>query len=179
MATAPQETLFEKLKKRAQNNPYIVGVLVLVAVIGGVGALIGSYGTIRDFLFGNPELRKEYCELLSPLVVQLDRTKNAIDKWNQKDLSIESETIRDGNIKARTLLSEKAHLVPSSLREDQKKFILHYDNWLEEYDRVRVRRTKDPDAPFVYTYDYPSESEKRFRDRKAKLEAILGDSPCK
>jgi hypothetical protein len=116
----------------------------------------------------------EYCELLRPLSVEFDRTKAAFDRWNQEDLSLESETIRDGNLRARTLLREKAHLIPDSLREDQKKLIEHYDRWLEEYDRVRVRRTKDPDASFVFVYSFPQESEQRFRQRLSDVEAKLG-----
>ena len=112
-----------------------------------------------------------------PLTIELDRTKAAFGRWNQKDLSLESETIRDGNLKARALLREKTHLVPDSLREDQKKLIFHYDQWLEEYDRVRVRKTSNPDEPFVFVYSFPQESEKHFRDRLAELKSKLGDVP--
>ena len=90
------------------------------------------------------------------------------------------QTIRDGNLRARTLLRDKGHLVPDALRGDQQKLITHYDQWVEEYDRVRVRRTSNPDQPFVFVYSFPTESERAFRERMAELETKLGDGArCK
>jgi hypothetical protein len=174
-----QETLYESSLKRLRNTRIVVVALIAFAVVVGTGAATGALTGLWDFvetriLGRSIELRKEYCELLRPLVVELDRTKAAFDRWNQKDLSLESETIRDGNLKARTLLREKGHLVHDSLREDQNQLIFHYDRWLEEYDRVRVKRVSDPNQAFVFVYSFPTESAKRFRDRVAQLESILG-----
>ena len=66
-------------------------------------------------------------------------------------------------------------MVSDSLREDQKKLIFHYDQWVEEYDRVRVRKTSHPEQQFVFVYSFPSESARGFRERMAQIEAQLGN----
>jgi hypothetical protein len=179
MGSASEETRHDRFVRRLKNNRIIVAVLfvfgVLVAAGSVTGALNNTWEFIESRLLGrSTELRTEYCELLRPLVLELDRTKAAFDRWNQKDLSLESETIRDGNLTARSLLRDKAYLVPDSLREDQKKLIFHYDQWIEEYDRVRIRKTSDPEQAFVFVYSFPRESAQRFRDRMAQVEAQLG-----
>ncbi len=185
MSGTPEQTLYDRLVRRLQNRPIIAAGLILFAVLVGIGILTGSIQNIwlafeSSVLGRTPGLRAEYCDILRPLVLQLDRTKAAFNRWNGKDLSLESETIRDGNLKARALLEENGKLVPDALREDQKKLMLHYDRWLEEYDRVRVKRTSNPDQPFVFVYSFPSESEKRFRSRMAQIEAQLGsEARCK
>jgi hypothetical protein len=81
---------------------------------------------------------------------------------------------------APALLREKGHLVPESLRKDQNKLIFHYDQWLEEYDRIRIRKTTNPEEPFVFVYSFPQESERHFRERMAQVEAKLGnEARCK
>src|SRR5262245_49247308 len=180
MGSATRKILYDKVLRRLKDNPIIVAVLIAVPVLVALGSLTNALDDAWEFfetrvLGRTTELRNEYCDLLRPLIVELDRTKAAFDRWNQKDLSLESETIRDGNLRARTLLREKGRLVPDSLREDQRKLIFHYDQWLEEYDRVRVRKTTNPEEPFVFVYSFPQESERRFRDRLAKVEANLGN----
>lgn len=174
------DTTHERMRRRLLNNPVVAFGALAAAVIIGIGAVTGALGGTWEFIEGRllgrtTELRSEYCELLRPLTVELDRTKAAFDRWNQKDLSLESEAIRDGNLRARALLREKGHLVPDSLREHQRKLIAHYDEWLVEYDRVRVRKTTNPDTPFVFVYSFPAESEQAFRKRMAEVEARLGE----
>jgi hypothetical protein len=178
-AAAPPGTQFDKYQRRVLNNRVIAIVVILSGALIGLGALTGSLGTTWEFVesrvFGrSPALRSEYCTLLRPLMTELDRTKAAFNRWNRRDLSLESETIRDGNLKARALLRDKGHLVPDSLREHQQKLIQHYDQWLEEYDRVRVRRTSDPSQPFVFVFSFPGESERAFRERMREVEQQLG-----
>ncbi len=185
MNDAPEQTLYDRFVRRLRNNPIIATGLIAFVVFVGIGTFTGTiqntWKAFESWVLGRtPELRTEYCDLLRPLVLQLDRTKTAFDRWNGKDLSLESETIRDGNLKARTLLEEKGKLIPDALREDQKKLIFHYDSWLAEYDRVRVKRISNPDQPFVFVYSFPRESEKRFRSRMAQIEEQLGsEARCK
>ena len=185
MNITPEQTLYDRFVHCLKNNPIIAACLIAFAVLIGIGALIGSiqssWQAFESRVLGRTtDLRTEYCDLLRPLVLQLDRTKTAFDRWNGKDLSLESETIRDGNLKAHALLEEKGKLVPDALREDQKKLMFHYDRWLEEYDRVRVKKTSNPDQPFVFVYSFPGESEKRFRSRVAQIEEQLGsEARCK
>jgi hypothetical protein len=185
MASRTKDTQFDKYLARLRNNRAIAITLLGFIVLVGIGTLTGALNSTWEFvesrLLGrSPALQAEYCELLRPLIVELDRTKAAFDRWSKKDESLESETIRDGNFKARALLREKGHLVPDSLREDQRKLILHYDQWLEEYDRVRVRKLTDPNQQFVFVFSFPSDSEHRFRERIGRLEQQLGaEARCK
>jgi hypothetical protein len=176
------KTLHSRVVSRLRNNRFIVVVLVVSAVVVGIGqftsAVDNSWTFIQSkFLGRSVEIRNEYCQLLRPLIVELDRTEAAFERWNAHDLSLESEIIRDGNVKARALLREKAHLVPDALRDDQRKLIDHYDQWLTEYDRVRIRRSAAPNEPFVFVYSFPGESAVRFRARMADLEKMLGEEP--
>lgn len=179
MNDAPEQTLYDRLVRRLRNNSIVAIGLVAFAVFVGIGTLTGAiqdtWEAFESQVLGRTtELRTEYCDLLRPLVLQLDRTKSAFARWNGKDLSLESETIRDGNLKARTLLEQNGKLIPDALRDDQKRLILHYDSWLEEYDRVRIKRTSNPEQPFVFVYSFPRDSEKRFRSRMTQIEDQLG-----
>ncbi|WP_338695244.1 hypothetical protein V5279_03850 [Bradyrhizobium sp. 26S5] len=51
-------------------------------------------------------------ELLGPVYMQLDRTKRAFDRWDRKNLILEAEVVRKGNLAVRDLLLENPHLIP-------------------------------------------------------------------
>lgn len=178
MESESNDTLLDKMLRWTKNNRILsVGLFAAMALIG-FASLTDAFNKTCNFIDQHvvgitPTNRAEYSELLRPLEVELNRTWAAFKRWNKKDLSLESETIRDGNTKARSLLREKAELVPDALREDQQKLIAHYDKWLEEFDRFRVRKTEGKDPPFIFTYDFPKESEQRFKNRMADLEAKL------
>ena len=180
MNDTSKNTLYDRCVRRLKNNPVITVILFVFAVLVGIVTFTGAVQKIWLTIgLGDDvikiEIRAEYCDLLRPFVLQLDRTKRAFDSWNKKDLSLESEVIRDGNLKARTLLEDYGELVHDPLREDLKKFVSHYDNWLVEYDRVRVKKTSNPNAQFVFSYDFPRESEKRFRSRMSEIENMSGN----
>ena len=179
MNDTSKNTLYDRCVRRLQNNPVITVILLVFTVLVGIVTFTDAVQKIwSTFGPGDPitiEIRAEYCDLLRPFVLQLDRTKKAFEGWNKKDLSLESEVIRDGNLKARTLLEDYVELVYDPLREDLEKFVSHYDNWLVEYDRVRVKKTHNPDAQFVFSYDFPRESEKRFRSRMSEIENMAGN----
>ena len=108
-------------------------------------------------------------ELLAPMVMQLERTKQAFERWRGKNLYLEAEIIRKGNLAVRDLLIEKAGLVPADLIADANRLVIHYDRWLEEYDRIRGGAEPDLNEPFVFVgpmgYPFPTESERRFKAR--------------
>jgi hypothetical protein len=123
----------------------------------------------------------EFCNLLVPLTVQFDRTLEAFSRWKEPNLSLEL-TIKDGNEKARQLLMDRAQLVPSTLRDDQRKLIEHYDRWLEKYDSLRVRNRGRAMAPFVFVgpdgVPFPRDAETHFRARRDSLQRELGSVGC-
>ena len=91
-------------------------------------------------------------ELLAPIDIQLDRTKRAFDRWDKKNLYLEGEVIRAGNLAVRDLLLSKPHLIPPDLRDAASELVLHFDVWLEEFDRVKATRAAGAAAPdFVFT----------------------------
>src|SRR3970282_2234981 len=108
-----------------------------------------------------------------PLSVQRDRTKDACARWHERNLPLETQTIRDGNLKARDLLERYSQLVPQDLQQDRQKLVQHYDRWLEEYQKVREGPDARPDEPFVFVgpagYPFPTDSDARVR---ATLEEV-------
>ena len=184
MNSTDQHTLLQRVWNSIHNNRVAVVVVVFAAAVGGLAQLTDAVDKLRQFAgSGDSAVKAEYCELLAPLIVQLDRTKSAFARWTGKNLSLESETIREGNKEARRLLMTKAHLVPARLENDSRRLIEHYDRWAEEYDRIRVRQ-KDTDEPFVFVgpegFPFPRDAEEEFRRRAAALRAGLGaESPCK
>ena len=107
---------------------------------------------------------KVISELLGPLYIQFDRTKRASDRWDRKNLYIEANVIKEGNIVIRDILLTKGHLIPSNLLDNAGKLIDHYDNWLEEFEKVKVQRESGENVNFVFTYDFPRDSESAFRE---------------
>ena len=75
-------------------------------------------------------------ELLQPILIQLDRTQAAFSRWTGKNLYLEAKIIREGNLAVRDLLISKAELIPTDLVSHANKLIVHYDRWLEEFDRL-------------------------------------------
>ena len=126
-------------------------------------------------LFQSKRIWKEQIvsELLGPLYMQFDRTKRAYDRWDGKNLYLEANIIREGNTVIRDLLLTKGHLVPPDLLEHAGKLIDHYDIWLEEFDKVRVKKESGEDVSFVFTYNFPRDSEKAFRESFRKIRSEL------
>lgn len=114
-----------------------------------------------------------FSELLTPMMIQLQRTRDAFYRWTDKNLFLESEIVRKGNQAVRDLLIGKAHLIPSDLVSDAQALIAHYDRWLEKYERVRGGSTPDLDTPFIFTgpdgSPFPVDAEKHFIERFEKL----------
>jgi hypothetical protein len=179
-----QSTLLIRFRNWVHNKRILVAFIVLGVALIYLAQFTDAVHKLLQTL--NPRdlaAKAEYCELLVPLIVQLDRTKGAFDRWHEKNLSLESEIIREGNKEARHILMNKAHLIPAKLETDARRLIEHYDRWFEEYDRIRVRNT-DSNEPFVFVgpagFPFPSDAGVRFRQRAAELREVLGkDNPCK
>ncbi|MBN1657431.1 MAG: hypothetical protein JXA93_03465, partial [Anaerolineae bacterium] len=74
----------------------------------------------------------------------------------------------------------KADLIPPDLVSDANRLVIHYDRWLEKYERLRGGTEPDLNEPFVFTgpdgYPFPAESEQRFRERFEQLrQTLYGD----
>jgi hypothetical protein len=178
------ETRTDRWLALVKNNPVSAVLIVLGLVVIGVARFSGAVDSLMERFSGaglGPE-RTEYCELLEPMIVQLDRTKAAFDRWNSQNLPLESQIIYEGNKAIKELLLEKASLVPAELKDDARKLVEHYDRWFEEYEKLRGGPAPDLDAPFVFVgpegYPFPTLSAQRFRKRHGHLAEQLGESPC-
>jgi hypothetical protein len=116
-------------------------------------------------------------ELFGPLVMHLDRTKAAFDRWDGKNLFLEGQVVRQGNQTVRDTLLNKGHLIPPHLIEHATKLIVHYDVWMEAFDRVRNSQSPTNDQSFVFAgpagYPFPRESEIKFKEEFARLQREL------
>jgi hypothetical protein len=114
-------------------------------------------------------------ELLGPVNMQLDRTERAFQRYNDQNLFLEAQVIRQGNQTIRDLLLAKGHLIPPDLLEDAGRLIAHYDRWLEEFERVRGGKEPKLDETFVFVgvgknpIPFPSDSAERFQARFREL----------
>lgn len=116
-------------------------------------------------------------ELFGPLVMHLDRTKAAFDRWDRKNLYLEGQVVRQGNQTVRDTLLAKGHLIPPHLIKHATLLIIHYDVWLEEFDRVRNSGSSTSDESFVFVgpagYPFPREAEAAFKEEFARLQREL------
>jgi hypothetical protein len=187
-AAGSKQTRTDRAATAIKDHP-VFSVLVVIALAAiALSQLTGAIENLTRFanerLGRHPAtavLTAEYCQLLSPLITQFDRTKSAFDRWNNQNLPLESEIIRDGNIKARNLLEQQAALVPVDLQNDRRKLVEHYDRWLEEFSRLREGPGRKLDEPFVFVgpegFPFPTDSEIRFRARLESVLAQLGSRP--
>jgi hypothetical protein len=116
-------------------------------------------------------------QLFGPLIMQFDRTKAAFDRWNDKDLFLEAKIVREGNETIRDTLLSNGHLMPPHLILHATKLVIHYDVWMEEFDRVRGEKAQTNDDAFVFAgpkgYPFPHEAEDAFKAEFRSLQAEL------
>ena len=116
-------------------------------------------------------------ELLSPMFVHLNRTKDAFLRWTGKNEYLEMKIIRESNLAMRNILINKAYLIPDYLMEDASKLIAHFDAWLEEFNRVRGNEEISNKTTFVFVgpkgSPFPIESEKSFKEAFTKMREDL------
>lgn len=116
-------------------------------------------------------------ELLGPLSMHFERTKAAFDRWNGKNLFLEAQVVRQGNQTIRDTLLSKGHLIPPALVSHATKLIVHYDVWMEAFDRIRNESSPLPDAAFVFVgpdgYPFPHDAEAAFKEEFHRLQKEL------
>jgi hypothetical protein len=110
---------------------------------------------------------KSVTELLGPVYMQLERTRRAFERWDQKNAYLEGKVVREGNLAIRDLLLTKPSLIPPELRPHASELVQHYDVWLEEYERWRVSQPASQDSPaYIFVgpqgYEFPKPAEQGF-----------------
>jgi hypothetical protein len=182
-----RSTLLDRLITSLKNQPVVARVTLIGIAVVAFAQFTGALNSVVNFTrsFGASDrasAQAEYCQLLRPLLAEFDRSKDAFDRWNDRNLPLEQGTIRDANLTARDLLRRKAHLIPPYLAEDARLLIQHYDRWLEEYQKIRGGPRPDTTTAFVFVgpegFPFPRESERRFRDRAAAIQTKYGTALC-
>jgi hypothetical protein len=111
-------------------------------------------------------------ELLGPMVMQLNRTKRALNRLRPGDYWVEANVLLAGNTLIRDILLANGHLISPDLIVRADELIEHYDVWLQEYERVRGKDAKTV-AEFVFAgpqgFGFPRQAEMAFRDRFHEL----------
>jgi len=149
--------------------PEIVESLVTTAATDDVNvaaAAITVLGTEKQ-----PEIERQrlLLELLGPMMIHFDRTRSSFEVWSGRTTFLATGVIHDSNKAVRSLLINKAELIPQDLVMDAIALVEHYDAWLLEYKRVQ----REQDTPYVFVgpqgFPFPKDSEKRFRERYDQL----------
>lgn len=106
-------------------------------------------------------------ELFGPLQMNFARTGAAFPRWDRKNLYLEGQVVRTGNETIRDLLLAKGHLIPPHLVESATQLVVHYDVWMEAYDRLRRSSEGDDGSAFVFVgpagYPLPRTPRRRLR----------------
>jgi len=131
-----------------------------------------------------PEDRMLLIELLLPLKVHFDRSRQAFQLWVQnppaKPIVVIEDAIKASNSQIRSILTNKWHMIPADLQSDAIQLIQHYDAWTAEYERLRPGGVRDPDVPYVFAgpggVPFPITAEQRFLARYATL-IVDGSGP--
>lgn len=165
--------------------------LILAAVIsGGVVSVVLTF--VLRFLFDrrlttvSEEIRSQFeqqalvyrsnrewreqsvADLLGPVYMQLDRSRRAFGRWEERNDFLEGRVVKEANTQIRDLLLAKGNLLPPHLVEHAGDLIEHYDRWLEEYAAMREGPEAETDTRPVYVgpkgYPFPDDAEKAFKE---------------
>lgn len=125
--------------------------------------------------------QRSLAELFGPIVIQLERTRRALRRWNKHSPYLEARIVKTGNEKVLEILLTRGDLIPADLMSDAAEFIEHCDAWLEEFDRWRAQKEAGADDPtFIFMgpsgHPFPREAERRFRERLDSLRRELWGS---
>lgn len=122
--------------------------------------------------------KKSYAELLSPLVLQFERSKNCYKRYLVNQQFLHAQTLKKANSEILRLLSKKAFLIPEHLMQDALKIIDHLDVWFEQYELLEKEINPIATDKFVFhrpteSIEFPKESELKFKLEKEKIKLEL------
>ena len=102
-------------------------------------------------------------ELLAPIKLQLIRSKITLMGYDANN-EYREKILKECNDTIRGLLLEKGFLIPVDLMPYAEKFISHYDEWLQAYQKARELKN-DKTVAYVFTYNFPNDAEQKFTER--------------
>ncbi len=120
-------------------------------------------------------------ELLGPINMLLNRTDGAFRRLTANNKFVEAKILKESNEKIRDLLLQKSHLLPSELTDDANKLVVHYDRYLEEFEKIRGGQNPDLEAPFVFVgpqgFPFPKKSAVKFQEKYNEMwREVYGDN---
>ena len=90
-----------------------------------------------------------------------------------ENIDLETEILKDCNLKIRNLLLEKAYLITPTLTTDAEELINHYDVWLEKFRELRENPATKNDEAFIFVaqdgHAFPRKSEENFKMKYLEL----------
>lgn len=107
-------------------------------------------------------------ELMGPVIMLFSRTESAFRRLNTTNkVYVEAKILKESNEKIRDLLLQKTYLIPFHLIDDANRLIVHFDRWLEEFEKVRSETNPDLNTEFTfagpYGFPFPKDAEKNFK----------------
>ena len=125
--------------------------------------------------------KKSYAELLSPLVLQFDRSKNCYTRYLTNQHFLHAQTLKKANTEILRLLMQNTFLIPENLMNDALKIIDHLDVWFEQYELLVKEQNPKAHDKFVFyrpaeSIEFPKESEANFRREKERMKNELAPS---
>ncbi len=122
--------------------------------------------------------KKSYEELLAPLSLQFERSKNCYTRYLTNHHYLHAQTLKKANVEILRLLMEKSYLIPENLQNDALRIIDHLDVWFEQYEHLAKELNPHPNTPFIFdrpaeSIEFPKAAEKKFQEEKQKLKSEL------
>ena len=123
--------------------------------------------------------QKSYEELLSPLVLQFERSKNSYTRYLTNNHFLHAQTLMKANSEILRLLMEKAFLIPDTLHDDSMKIIDHLDVWMVQYEQLVKELEPKANDKFIFyrpaeSIEFPKKAEQNFRFENANFKKELG-----
>lgn len=127
---------------------------------------VASAAQLVDLVNVKKEDMSLLLELLLPVKIHLNRSKNTFDIWVSSQTQNPSQGIEQmiykSNVFIRDLLVEKWYLVPEQLKKDALLLINHYNDWIDEYFKLRPDGKRQDSPKYVFVGNFPSGAEFNF-----------------
>ena len=134
-----------------------------------------DFDLIQKKLSADLQWKQNACKTMGEIYFHLVRTRKAFDRYKnikEKNRFLEDEVIKYSNQKIRDLILKEGYLIHPDLTDKANKLLVHYDVWLEKYNKMRVGSDENNDL-HVYVgpvgYGFPEDAELSFKEYYLRL----------
>ena len=125
---------------------------------------------------------KSYHELLAPLALQFQRSKNCYARYLKNKQYLHAQTLKQANTEILRLLCEKSSLIPEQLLNDALLLIDHLDVWFAQYAHLEKELKPHASSEFIFYraadgLEFPKQSEQHFMLAKQQFKQELALIP--